>query len=72
MLGAASPYGSPIRSPYARYAQSLFSEKRVTRVSSGFLLNPRLNVQLGITKSVGDGYNFNNQQINSVGAEYRL
>ena len=48
------------------------SEKRVTRVSSGFLLNPRLNVQLGITKSVGDGYNNYNHQINSVGAEYRL
>jgi len=48
------------------------SEKRVTRVSSGFMLNPRLNIQLGITKSVGDGYNYNNQQINSVGAEYRM
>ena len=48
------------------------SEKRVTRVSSGFLLNPRLNIQLGITKSVGDGYNTYNHQINSVGAEYRL
>ena len=48
------------------------SERRVTRVSSGFMLNPRLNIQLGITKSVGDGYNYNNHQINSVGAEYRL
>jgi len=48
------------------------SERRVTRVSSGFMLNPRLNIQLGVTKSVGDGYNYNNQQINSVGAEYRL
>ena len=48
------------------------SEKRVTRVSSGFLLNPRLNVQLGITKSVGDGYSNYNHQINSLGAEYRL
>ena len=48
------------------------SERRVTRVSSGFMLNPRLNIQLDITKSVGDGYNYNNQQINSVGAEYRL
>jgi len=48
------------------------SERRVTRVSSGFMLNPRLNVQLGITKSVGDGYNNYNHQINSVGAEYRL
>jgi hypothetical protein len=36
------------------------------------MLSPRLNIQLDITKSVGDGYNFNNQQINSVGAEYRL
>ena len=48
------------------------SERRITRVSSGFMLNPRLNIQLGVTKSVGDGYNYNNQQINSVGAEYRL
>ena len=48
------------------------SEKRITRVSSGFMLNPRLNIQLDITKSVGDGYNYNNQQINSVGAEYRM
>jgi hypothetical protein len=48
------------------------SEKRVTRVSSGFMLNPRLNIQMDITKSVGDGYNYNNHQINSVGAEYRM
>jgi len=48
------------------------SERRVTRVSSGFMLNPQLNIQLGITKSVGDGYNYNNHQINTVGAEYRL
>lgn len=48
------------------------AEKRVTRVSSGFLLNPRLNIQLGVTKSIGDGYNVNNQQINTVGAEYRM
>jgi hypothetical protein len=48
------------------------SERRITRVSSGFMLNPRLNIQLGITKSVGDGYNYNNHQINTVGAEYRL
>ena len=48
------------------------SERRVTRVSSGFMLNPRLNIQLGITKSVGDGYNYNNYQINTVGAEYRM
>ena len=48
------------------------SERRITSVSSGMMVHPRWNIHMGLVKSVGDGYNYNNYQINTVGAEYRM